>query len=197
MTGSDSRKGASNLRVLVACLSLVVGMGALSYASVPLYQLFCQVTGYGGTTQRSQAATAPIVDRTVTVRFDSNVRGLPWEFKPEQREVTVRLGESATVSYFAVNTGETATTGSATFNVTPQATGSFFNKIECFCFTETTLQPGVRLEMPVVFFVDPEMLDYDESRGVNTITLSYTFFPVAAKPLASRSGEERVGKAGG
>ena len=186
-----------NLRVVAICLLLVGGMGGLAYASVPLYRLFCQVTGFGGTTQRAEAPTRAPIDQTVRVRFDANVRGLPWSFAPEQREIEVRLGETVQVNYLAENTGDVATTGSATFNVTPQKTGAFFNKIACFCFTETTLEPGEKMEMPVVFFVDPEMLDYEESRGVRTITLSYTFFEVEPKPLAGRQDEAGTETSGG
>lgn len=186
-----------NLRILVMCLTMVASMGALAYASVPLYRLFCQVTGYGGTTRVAAAPAGEISDREITVRFDANIRGLGWTFKPEQRSVTVRLGETVMINYVAVNEGDTATTGSATFNVTPQATGSFFNKVQCFCFTETTLQPGEKLQMPVVFFVDPDILNYTETKDVHTITLSYTFFPVEAKPVAARRDETGSGAAGG
>lgn len=197
---SDNASNASpraNLRIVAMCLLMVGCMGGLAFASVPLYRLFCQVTGYGGTTQRAEQPTAPAIDKLVTVRFDANVRGgLGWKFEPQVRSVTVRLGETIQANYIAENTGTTASTGTATFNVTPQATGSFFNKIACFCFTETTLQPGEKMVMPVVFFVDPAILDEVETRGVHTITLSYSFFPVE-KPLAATRDETNSGASGG
>lgn len=182
---------ARNLRIVFACLFLVGGMGGLAYASVPLYRIFCQVTGYGGTTQRAQNVEGvPVLEREVTVRFDANkAPGLDWNFKPVQRSVVMKLGEVNQISYVAENTGSRTVTGTATFNVTPQAAGAYFNKIECFCFTETTLRPGEKLDMPVVFFVDPEMIDYEETRNIRTLTLSYTFFPVddPQEPLAANT----------
>lgn len=178
----------SNLRVAVMCMSMVAGMAGLAYASVPLYDLFCRVTGYGGTTQRAENSNGiPIIDEKVTVRFDANTgRGLEWNFEPVQRSVTLRFGEQMQVSYRATNTSDRPLTGTASFNVTPQAAGIYFNKIECFCFTETTLQPGETMEMPVVFFVDPDMIGEAETRSTRTITLSYTFFETepADKPVA-------------
>ncbi len=139
-------------------------MGGLTAASVPLYRLFCQATGYDGTTQRAESGPVKVIDRLVTVRFDANVApGLNWQFHPMQRDVTLKLGEVTTIRYFARNLSQRTITGNATFNVTPESTGSYFNKLECFCFTETTLAPGEGLEMPVVFFVDPEMADSEET----------------------------------
>jgi len=186
----DSQKASgNNTRIAVLCLSLVAGMAGLAYASVPLYQLFCQVTGYGGTTRAVESADGiKVIDREITVRFDANVApGLNWEFNPDQRDITLKLGEQVQISYHATNTSSVPLTGSATFNVTPQSAGAYFNKIQCFCFTETTLQPGETLEMPVVFFVDPEIIDSIETRNLHTITLSYTFFEKepTAKPLAA------------
>jgi len=188
----------SNAKVAVLCLSIVAGMGGLAYASVPLYQLFCQVTGYGGTTQAVENADGiPIIDRDIKVRFDANIsNGLAWDFEAIERDVTIKLGEQKQISYFARNTSDEPLTGSATFNVTPQSAGAYFNKIQCFCFTETTLQPGEEMEMPVVFFVDPELIDEVETKDIQTITLSYTFFPKdpAEQPLAALDAEN-VGNA--
>ena len=189
----------SHARVAIACVGLVVAMGGLAYASVPLYELFCQVTGYGGTTQRVENATTAISDREVTVRFDSNISAaLGWKFYPEKRSVTVKFGEVVNINYYAENLGTQTRTGSATFNVTPEQAGAYFNKIECFCFTETVVKPGEKLEMPVVFFVDPAFYKTEEGRDINTITLSYTFFGVdkADKPLASQD-QTNSGAAGG
>jgi cytochrome c oxidase assembly protein subunit 11 len=187
-------------RVAVACVSLVVAMGGLAYASVPLYELFCQVTGFGGTTQRVEnAGAAAISVREITVRFDSNIStGLDWKFYPEQRSITVKYGEVVKINYFAENLGSQTRTGTATFNVTPEQSGAYFNKIECFCFTDTVVKPGEKLEMPVTFFVDPAFMDTEEGRDIHTITLSYTFFGVdkADKPLASQD-QTNSGAAGG
>jgi cytochrome c oxidase assembly protein subunit 11 len=193
-------KSRNNTRIVAICLAIVGGMGGLSYASVPLYQLFCQVTGYGGTTQRADAASSSVTDREITVRFDANIAsGLDWKFEPGQRSVKVRLGETVKVAYFAENLGDKIRTGTATFNVTPGQAGAYFNKLECFCFTETVVKPGEKLEMPVVFFVDPALVETEEGRDLNTITLSYTFFATdgQAKPVAASAEPKTAGKVGG
>ena len=174
----EQRTQRSNVRIAFLCLAFFSAMIGLAYASVPLYQLFCQVTGYGGTTQRADLAATTILDKTINVRFDANVgdSALGWSFKPVERQVTLKIGETTQISYEAVNTLDVPTTGTATFNVTPQAAGAYFNKVQCFCFTETTLQPGEKLDMPVVFFVDPDIVDAVETKNIGTITLSYTFF---------------------
>ena len=179
-----------DLGIALACVAVVGGMVGLSYAAVPLYELFCRVTGYGGTTQRAAAAPGTAIDRQVTVRFDANVMpGLPWRFRPLTREVTLKAGEVATVVYEAVNTASAETVGTSTFNVTPDETGAYFNKIQCFCFNEQALKPGERVEMPVVFFVDPAIDKDAILKGVHTITLSYSFFPArrVEKPVADAS----------
>ena len=176
--------------IALACVVLVGGMVCLSYAAVPLYELFCRVTGYGGTTQRAGAAPGAAIDRQVTVRLDANVMpGLPWRFRALTPEVTLKAGEVATVVYEAVNTSAGETVGTATFNVTPDETGAYFNKIQCFCFNEQALKPGERIEMPVVFFVDPAIDKEPMLKGVHTITLSYSFFPArrVEKPVADAS----------
>lgn len=153
-------------------------MLGMAYAAVPLYEIFCQVTGYGGTTQRSEATTGEVLARNITVRFDANVSNeLNWEFKPRQRSITLQIGEKGQASYVSRNTGTDTSFGMATFNVSPQAAGAYFNKIECFCFTEQELRPGQEVDMPVVFFVDPEIVDDPLLKDVKAITLSYTFFP--------------------
>lgn len=174
----------NNSRVVAMCLGLVFGMGGLAYASVPLYELFCQVTGYGGTAQRADVtASVPILDRKINVRFDANTESsLNWKFAPEQREVTVRLGEKLVINYVAENLSDKPIVGMANFNVTPQSTGAFFNKIECFCFTDTYIEPGGSLLMPVVFYVDPDIATEEETKNINTITLSYTFFESDTTP---------------
>jgi len=179
MQPTKTNNNRANLRVVSICLGLVVGMAGLAYAAVPLYRIFCQVTGYGGTTQRSELlADVKVLDRSINVRFDANTsKGLNWEFAPVERQVSVKLGEQKQIKYVARNLSDKPVTGTATFNVTPQHVGAYFNKIECFCFTETTLQPGEKIDMPVVFFIDPDLDEEEVMRNLKTITLSYTFFP--------------------
>jgi cytochrome c oxidase assembly protein subunit 11 len=165
---------------------LVVGMVGLAYASVPLYRLFCQVTGFGGTTQVATAAIPAPAAGVVTVRFDANVaRGMPWRFRPAARSLAIRLGETVEATYVASNPTDRAITGTATFNVTPEKAGLYFTKIDCFCFAEQTLAPGQEVEMPVVFFVDPALADDPNTRDIGTITLSYTFFETTPEGAAA------------
>ncbi len=172
-------------------------MGALTYAAVPLYQMFCQVTGFGGTTQRADAAPGVVLDRTITVRFDSNVApGLAWKFEPVQRTIDVKLGQEMLAFYTATNTSDKPVTGTASFNVSPDSAGLHFKKVECFCFTEQTLQPGQSVEMPVSFFVDPEMVADRSAAWISEITLSYTFYPTD-KPTATVGGIGEGEKADG
>jgi cytochrome c oxidase assembly protein subunit 11 len=171
-----------------ACVVFVAGMVGMSYAAVPLYRIFCQVTGFDGTPQRADAAPDRALDREITIRFDGNVaNGLGWSFRPHERQVTLRVGEVAEVAFLAENRGSQPSTGTATFNVTPDLAGAYFNKIACFCFTDQTLAAGQSLDMPVQFFVDPAIAEDAELNHVDTITLSYTFFPAAsqAKPVAA------------
>jgi cytochrome c oxidase assembly protein subunit 11 len=170
-----------NKRVALASGAVIAGMVGLTAASVPLYQMFCQVTGYGGTTQR--ATEVPEVGPEgpqgppITVSFNADVApDLPWRFRPVQRSVVVRPGEERLAFYEAVNRGTEPVVGTATFNVTPFSAGAYFNKLQCFCFTEQVLEPGQQVEMPVSFFVDPAMLDDPDGAEVREITLSYTFF---------------------
>jgi cytochrome c oxidase assembly protein subunit 11 len=176
MVTPDKRR---NLRVAATSAVAAAGMVGLSYASVPLYQLFCQVTGFGGTTQRAEAAPDKTLDRVMTVRFDANTAAsLGWNFRAEQLEVKVRVGEERMAYYRATNTSDRTVTGSSIFNVTPVSAGAYFNKIQCFCFTEQTLKPGESVDFPVVFFIDPAVADDRDLDNVDTITLSYTFYPV-------------------
>jgi cytochrome c oxidase assembly protein subunit 11 len=172
-----------NTRLGLAIFAGAFAMLGAAYAAVPLYRMFCQMTGYGGTTKRALAPADHVVANTVRVRFDANVNGLPWEFQPDQRVITVKLGETAQVSYTARNLSNQPTT-TAAFNVTPDVAGAYFNKLQCFCFTEQSLKPGEAVHMPVTLFVDPSMLEDASARGVPEITLSYTFYPVK-KPAAA------------
>lgn len=164
-------------RVALICVAVVGLMVGAAYAAVPLYDLFCRVTGYGGTTSQSDVEADVILDRDVTVRFDSNVAtGLNWRFKPVQGPVTLKVGETGLAFYQATNLSDRPIKGTATFNVTPQKAGSYFVKIDCFCFTEQLIEPGQTIDMPVTFYVDPAIDEEDNLKDVETITLSYTFF---------------------
>jgi cytochrome c oxidase assembly protein subunit 11 len=167
---------AKNLRVGLICGGVVLAMVGAAYAAVPIYQLFCQVTGFGGTTQISAGNPKGVIDRVMTVRFDSNVDGgLPWSVTPAQ-PISDKIGKVDTVTFIARNLSDKTITGQAIFNVTPEQTGIYFNKIECFCFTEQTLKPGETVEMPVTFFVDPDLAKNGDLDTVRDITLSYTFY---------------------
>lgn len=177
-----------NVMLAVVLAGVFVGMIGVTYAAVPLYRMFCQVTGYGGTVRvATQAEANTVLAKTINVRFDSNMSGgLPWKFAPVQREITVRIGETAHVKYQATNLADHATTGRATFNVAPALAGSYFNKVQCFCFTNQTLAAHETRDMDVYFYVDPEIVNSPELKHVGTITLSYTMFPSEApKPVAS------------
>jgi len=165
-------------KVALLLSALVVGMVGMAYAAVPLYDLFCRVTGYGGTTNTADFAPVSVIDRTMTIRFDSNInRGLAWEFKPVELSQEIKVGESGLAFYQARNLTDETLVGTATYNVTPQSAGYYFNKIDCFCFTEQVLRPGETVDMPVTYFVDPEIEDDKNLDHVTTITLSYTFYP--------------------
>ncbi|GEO84167.1 MULTISPECIES: cytochrome c oxidase assembly protein [Alphaproteobacteria] len=188
MMGNDKNVAKrGNATILVACVVFVGCMVGASFASVPLYRIFCQVTGYNGTTQRVEQASDVVLDKTMKVTFDANVSsGLNWDFKPIDRQITLKIGETVRINYTATNRSPVATTGQAIFNVTPMEAAAYFNKVECFCFTETELKPGESLEMPVVFFVDPAIVEAAETKDIGTITLSYTFYPhEGEKPVAS------------
>ncbi len=171
---------------------IVAGMLGMSYAAVPLYRLFCQVTGYGGTPQIASEAPREVLDRPVTVRFNADIAtGLPWKFEPMQRDMTVKVGETGLAFYRAQNLSDRPIVGMATFNVTPDKAGQYFNKIHCFCFDQQRLEPGQSVDMPVTFFVDPSMA---QDRGMNDvyyITLSYTFFPVDDGDIKNRTAQVR------
>jgi cytochrome c oxidase assembly protein subunit 11 len=184
--------------VAAICGAVVVLMVGASYAAVPFYNWFCRATGFNGTTQvAASAPSAGPLARKVAVRFDSNVApGLPWKFEPEQTEIEVNIGQVVTVYYNVTNQSARTTTGQAAYNVAPLTVGAYFQKINCFCFTEQTMAPGEKREMPVVFYVDPALVGDHDNDGLNTITLSYTFYPVrdpAPKPLAASEADKRKG----
>ena len=166
----------SKLNTAKKLVGVVVIMGALAWASVPPYELFCRVTGYGGTTNASTGNTEGVLDQTIKVRFDaSTARDMPWEFKPEQRQMELKIGQDGMAFYEAYNPTDKPIRGTASYNVAPYAAGAYFSKIHCFCFEEQILQPGERMSMPVNFYVDPDIVNDREGKYVHTITLSYTF----------------------
>lgn len=188
MTASrPDKKLSRDMIVAASCGAVVALMIGAAYAAVPLYNWFCRTTGYGGTTQVAEQAPGYVLDRTVNVRFDSNVMpGLPWKFVPEQNQIQVRIGEVTTVHYKVVNQTAREISAQASYNVSPPQVGIYFNKINCFCFTEQTLKAGETREMAVVFYVDPAIVKDSDQDDLNTITLSYTFYrlPDAARPVA-------------
>ncbi|MEP2715577.1 cytochrome c oxidase assembly protein [Pseudophaeobacter sp.] len=166
-------------KTVVQLVAVVITMGALSWASVPFYDWFCRVTGFGGVTGVATAGSDTVLDQTIKVRFDaSKARDFAWEFKPVQREMEIKIGDTGLAFYEAYNPTDRPVAGQASYNVTPYAAGAFFEKIDCFCFTEQVLQPGERVEMPVTFFVDPEIVTDRDGKFVHTITLSYTFYEI-------------------
>jgi cytochrome c oxidase assembly protein subunit 11 len=187
-----------DLAVAAACGVFVAVMVGAAYASVPLYDWFCRTTGFGGTTQVAKAAPESSIDRMVTVRFDGNVSsGLPWRFAPEKTEIEARIGDVITASYTVTNMAARTTLGQASYNVTPLTAGIYFQKINCFCFTEQRLGPGEKREMSVVFYVDPALVADSEQAGLDYIVLSYTFFSVkesAPQPVAARQDDKRAGR---
>jgi cytochrome c oxidase assembly protein subunit 11 len=194
-----SRRGLGRDATVAAICGFVVAlMVGASFAAVPFYNWFCRATGFNGTTQVATAApsSAPLA-RRIAVRFDSNVAGgLPWKFEPEKTEIEIRIGEVVTVYYTVTNQSARTTTGQAAYNVAPLTVGKYFQKINCFCFTEQTMAPGETRQMPVVFYVDPSVVDDSDNDGLNTITLSYTFYPVrepTAKPLAASEPDKAKG----
>lgn len=181
-------------KTLAQTVGVVVLMGGLAWASVPFYDWFCRVTGFGGTTAVADAGSDVVLDETITIRFDASIeRDMPWQFKPMVREMEIRIGETGLAFYEAYNPTDHAVAGSAAYNVTPYEAGGFFTKIDCFCFEEQVLQPGERVQMPVTFYVDPEIVTDRDAKYVHHITLSYTFYEIelpetqAALPIASET----------
>jgi cytochrome c oxidase assembly protein subunit 11 len=181
--------------VALLLVGLVACMTGLAFAAVPLYRLFCQVTGYGGVPQRAEQAPGEVLDRTIRVRFDANVdRALPWSFVPVDRVVEVKIGETGLAFFKATNMSDAPVDGTAVFNVVPEQAARYFAKIECFCFKEQTLQPGASLDMPVSFFVDPKIVEDEDTRNIGEITLSYTFYRTGKEPGVAAATE--AGKSG-
>ena len=175
-----------NARMGLIVLAIVIGMTGLAFASVPLYSLFCRVTGFAGTTQVAEQLPDQVLDRQVIIKFNTDTgRNMPWSFKPDMREITVKLGERGLTSFTARNPKDHAVAGTALYNVTPPKAGQYFHKIQCFCFDEQTLEPQQTVSMPVMFFVDPKMNDDPNMNDVKVITLSYTFYQAETEELES------------
>ena len=183
-------------RTVVQLVGVVLVMGGLAWASVPFYNWFCRVTGFGGVPGVASAGSQEILDQTITIRFDANIaRDMPWEFKPEVQEMTLRIGETGLAFYEAYNPTDRRVAGQASYNVTPYEAGGFFDKIDCFCFTEQVLEPGERVMMPVTFFVDPEITRDRDAKYTHTITLSYTFYEIdLPEAQAALAQDDQTGK---
>jgi cytochrome c oxidase assembly protein subunit 11 len=184
---NDARKLRRQMLTAAACGVFVAAMVAAAYAAVPLYNWFCRTTGFAGTTQVAHEAPGQVLERTIAVRFDSNVMpGLPWKFEPEQNEIRLRIGEVATVHYKVINEAARTITAQASYNVSPPQIGGYFDKINCFCFTKQTMKPGETREMTVVFYVDPSIAKDHDQDTLDSITLSYTFYrvPEQERPVA-------------
>lgn len=183
----------SNAKTAFLAAGLAVSMVGVGFAAVPLYRIFCQVTGFGGTTMRvdaAQAATVVATQKSIVIRFDANHSGdLPWEFKPERPTDTVSIGAKDMSIFLAKNLSNESVTGTATFNVTPELAGKYFNKIQCFCFTEQTLKPGEQVRMPVLYYVDPQIMTDPDTKDIEEITLSYTFYPVDTAKTVDQVGK--------
>lgn len=187
-----SNQEAKSKRLAGILFLVAVGMVGLSFASVPLYDLFCRVTGYGGTTQRAEVESDEVLDKQITIDFDANTsRDMPWNFKAVERKVKINIGQTGIAFYEASNPTDKTITGTASFNVTPQKVGQYFTKIDCFCFTEQTLKPGEKVDMPVTFYVDPEITRDINTQEVETITLSYTFFITDEEDTAENEQDEK------
>jgi cytochrome c oxidase assembly protein subunit 11 len=188
----------AKLRTGLLAAGVAASMVGLAYASVPLYRLFCQVTGFGGTTMQVAESELPAkpLAKTISVRFDATVTpGMPWSFEPVKTHETVKIGERRLAFYRATNHSDKPVTGTATFNVSPDTAGGFFMKIACFCFTEQTLQPGQTVDMPVTYFVDPAIVDDPDGRRIDEITLSYTFYPVDTPSAAGQKADNTANTA--
>jgi cytochrome c oxidase assembly protein subunit 11 len=186
-TVSDPRTHARNTRIALICGAIFVAMVGVAFAFVPIYRTFCQATGFNGTVRRATTAPTTVAAGTVIVAFDTNVRGLPWRFTPNVASQTIRPGATNLAFFKVTNTSDKPLTGRAVYNVAPESAGGYFSKLECFCFTNQTLQPHQTAEFPVVYYVDPRFGSNDDTKGISEITLSYTFYP--AQPLAGKPGQ--------
>lgn len=184
-----------NAKVAAICGLAFFGMIGAAYAAVPIYRAFCQLTGFDGTTKRAEAAPTQVLAKTVTIRFDANVRGLPWTFEAEQTSQDAKIGETKLAHFRVTNNSDQAITGRATFNVVPEQAGPYFQKLQCFCFSDQTIGPRQTVDMPVLYFIDPEYASDFETKNKKEVTLSYTFFPSTDAPPAQ--AEAQAGKSKG
>ena len=195
MSLSDRSK-RRNAVIGAACAVLFAGMVGAAYAAVPLYRAFCQLTGFDGTVRKADVAPDQVLAKTVTVRFDTNVRDLPWDFTTQQTSQEAKIGETKLAFFRVTNHADHPVTGRAVFNVTPEAAGAYFQKLQCFCFSDQTIAAGATVDMPVLYFVDPKYAADFETKGEPVITLSYTFYPaVDAKPAKTASAPAKAGGA--
>ncbi|HYE45308.1 MAG TPA: cytochrome c oxidase assembly protein [Caulobacter sp.] len=195
MPNVPSELARRNARVAIICGVGLAFMVGAAYAAVPLYRAFCQLTGFDGSIRKAEAAPARVLDRSLTIRFDANVRDLPWSFKPSQVTQEVKIGATGLAFYKVTNNGKTPITGRASYNVVPEQAGAYFQKLECFCFNDQTIQPGQTVEFPVVYFVDPEYASDFETKGKTEVTLSYTFFPVESQQADASKAASPIGGA--
>lgn len=178
--------GRRNKRVALICATAFFGMVGASFASVPLYRAFCQLTGFDGTTRKAEKASDVVLDRAVTIRFDANVRDLPWTFETKQTRQDAKIGETKVAFFKVTNNSDKPITGRAVFNVVPEQAGPYFQKLDCFCFSDQTVGPGQSVDMPVLYFIDPKFAEDFETKGKQEVTLSYTFFPSTSAPAPAR-----------
>jgi cytochrome c oxidase assembly protein subunit 11 len=190
--GKD-RQARAIRRTAILCAVAFFGMVGAAFASVPLYRMFCQVTGFDGATRKGETGASQVLDQTLVVRFDANVRNLPWAFEPEQTSQTVRIGATNLAFYKVTNTSDRPITARATYNVVPEQAGVYFTKLECFCFRDQTLQPGQSMDFPVVYFIDPRYASDFETKSKAEVTLSYTFFPSVEADKTASNGAAGLG----
>jgi len=191
---TSSRRKAKRLTAMIS-VGVVLTMTGAAFAAVPLYRTFCQLTGFDGTVRKAVAAPTQVLDQTLVIRFDANVRGVPWAFAPDQTSQTVRIGKTGLAFFHVKNQSDKPFTAHAAYNVVPESAAKYFEKLQCFCFTDQTLQPGQSADFPVVYFVDPKYASDPDTKGAPDITLSYTFFPVAGSAPADKSASNASPKA--
>ncbi|MGE5500396.1 MAG: cytochrome c oxidase assembly protein [Ignavibacteriales bacterium] len=185
-----------NRRVAFICAAVFAGMVGAAYASVPLYRAFCQATGFDGTVSKASVAPTKVLDRKLTIRFDANVRDMPWDFTAQQVSQDVRIGATGLAFFHVKNNSNRPITGRASYNVVPEQAAAYFHKLECFCFSDQTLQPGQAADFPVVYFVDPQYVNDPETKDGQEITLSYTFFQIANQPKTTQTAASALGGTG-
>lgn len=186
---STSRVHKAKRRTALISAAVVFGMTGAAFAAVPLYRTFCQLTGFDGTVRKAEAAPTQVLDQTVLIRFDANVRGVPWDFAPDQTSQTLKIGKTGLAFFHVKNTSDRPVTAHAAYNVVPESAARYFEKLQCFCFTDQTLQPGQSADFPVVYFVDPKYASDPDTKDEPDITLSYTFFPVAGSAPADKTAQ--------